>query len=257
MLPAVALEIIAAIDDEGSSAGHIVKILQREQSLAARVLAVANSPIYGRREHVEDLAAAVVTLGDRTVRALTITFAVRGLFKDPPNVDLIGESWRTSVAVALLSQQIGESAGLGSDNCYTAGLLHNIGSIMLMVGYPDEYVDSIAVAEERGLPLRQCERALFDIDYCAAGAWLLNEWGVPEIFQRVAAEHDDRDPTSPKIVRIVEAAVGVAGATGCHTYAMTPAPLEDALSHPLIQDRAAVERLLDSLEKQTGLAVLE
>src|SRR5258706_5880969 len=87
------------------------------------------------------------------------------------------------------------SSGIAFDSAYTAGLLHNLGTLGLMSAYPDEYVRMLEVSDDFGFDLLRTERDLFDIDHCAAGAYLAQDWGFPdELAAAIATHHDEPVP---------------------------------------------------------------
>jgi HD-like signal output (HDOD) protein len=79
-----------------------------------------------------------------------------------------------------------------ADTAYTAGLLHNLGTLGLMSAYPEEYSRMLDVTQEFGFDLLQTERDLFDIDHCLAGCYLAQDWDFPdELAAAIAVHHED------------------------------------------------------------------
>jgi len=83
--------------------------------------------------------------------------------------------WVHSVVTAIIAQEAARLARLDSEVAYTTGLLHNLGTLGLMSAYPDEYSRMLEVSNDFGFDLLQTERDLFEIDHCAAGAYLAQE----------------------------------------------------------------------------------
>ncbi len=82
-------------------------------------------------------------------------------------------------------------AAFNRESAYTAGLLHNLGTLGLMSAYPDSYSRLLEVSNEYGFELLKTERDLFEIDHCAAGAYLAQDWNFPDELAAALATHHD------------------------------------------------------------------
>jgi putative nucleotidyltransferase with HDIG domain len=97
-----------------------------------------------------------------------------------------------SVVTAIIAEEAARICRLDSEFAYTAGLLHNLGTLGLMSTYADEYSRMLGVSNDFGFDLLQTERDLFDIDHCAAGAYLAQDWSFPDkLAAAIAAHHDE------------------------------------------------------------------
>jgi putative nucleotidyltransferase with HDIG domain len=97
-----------------------------------------------------------------------------------------------SLATALIAEEAAPKMHVSPDIGYTAGLLHNLGALGLMAAYPDEYSRMLEVSNDYGFDLLKTERDLFDIDHCAAGAYLAQDWNFPdELAAAIATHHDE------------------------------------------------------------------
>jgi putative nucleotidyltransferase with HDIG domain len=105
--------------------------------------------------------------------------------------------WTHSLACALLSQELANACFLKGDEAYTAGLLHDIGRLGLLAAYPVEYANVLSVAVDYSFDVLHCERELFDIDHCEAGAWLAEQWKLPGELGAIAAHHHDQPSIGP------------------------------------------------------------
>src|ERR1700689_1130630 len=96
-----------------------------------------------------------------------------------------------SPQTALVAEELAPRMHEGRDAAYTAGLLHNLGALGLMSAYPDEYSRMLEVSNDFGFDLLKTERYLFEIDHCAAGAYLAQAWDFPyELAAAIATHHD-------------------------------------------------------------------
>jgi len=103
--------------------------------------------------------------------------------------------WTHSLVTALIAEEAARAIYLDKDAAYTTGLLHNLGTLGLMAAYPDEYSRMLEVSNDFGFDLLQTERDLFEIDHCAAGAYLALDWHFPDELAAVISTHHD-DPVA-------------------------------------------------------------
>jgi putative nucleotidyltransferase with HDIG domain len=97
-----------------------------------------------------------------------------------------------SLVTASIAEEVSRVSGIARDSAYTAGLLHNLGTLGLMSAYPDEYSRMLEVSNDFGFDLLQTELDLFEIDHCTAGAYLAQDWDFPEeLSTAIAAHHDE------------------------------------------------------------------
>ena len=121
-------------------------------------------------------------------------------------VPALRKVWMHSVVTAILAEEAASVLRLDSEFAYTAGLLHNLGILGLMSAYPEEYSRMLEVSNDFGFDLLETERDLFDIDHCAAGASLAQEWNFPDKLAAIIATHHEEpvagERTIQNIVRL-------------------------------------------------------
>ena len=101
------------------------------------------------------------------------------------------------------------------DSAYTAGLLHNLGTLGLMSAYPDEYNRMLEVSDDFGFDLLKTERDLFELDHCAAGAYLAQDWDFPdELAAVIATHHDDFQVREAGMYNLIKASWRLADTLG-------------------------------------------
>ena len=191
--PAIALKVLEILGREDVDVRQVVRWIQSDPVFAAEMLRVANSALYGFSGDIRSVHHATVTLGLDFVKALAITVGLRTYMKSAMKLPTLRRCWSHSMACALLSQELATACSLKSDEAYTAGLLHDIGRLGLLAAYPVEYGNMLSVAVDYSFDVLHCERELFDIDHCEAGAWLAEQWKLPGELAAIAAHHHD-DP---------------------------------------------------------------
>lgn len=186
-LPEVALQVRDAVEDPNNTAHDIAAIVAKDPALSARLLQVANSPLYRGRVEVDNLAMAVNRLGVKLVRSLVVSLAMKQMFQ--ATSDHLDRSfrriWDDCVQVAAISRVLSKGlAGLTADQAMLAGLVHRIGALPLLARL-DELLGSDATPE---LIDRLIEELAPDL-----GTIILNHWHFPEAL--VAVPHGCLDLT--------------------------------------------------------------
>lgn len=151
-LPEVALKIRESVESENSSAQQISETLTQDASLSARLIQVANSPLYRSRTPIEDLQMAVTRLGIRMVRDLVVSLAMKQIYQATSDVldDYFRNSWNTAVEVAAISRMLATTVGINPEQALLAGLIHNIGILPILVLAEDDddlFQDADALGE--------------------------------------------------------------------------------------------------------------
>jgi putative nucleotidyltransferase with HDIG domain len=189
--PAVAHRVLALASQEHVGAREVGALVGLDPSFSAEVLSFANSALFGARCRVSSLPRAVSLLGLNRVKTMATFVAVNNLVRSSAHALALRKIWVHSVVTALIAEESARVMHLDSDAAYTIGLLHNLGVLALMSAYCDEYSRMLEVYREFGFELLQTERDLFEIDHCAAGAYLAEDWNFPDGFTAVIASHHD------------------------------------------------------------------
>jgi HD-like signal output (HDOD) protein len=134
-LPEVALKVRSAVEEENSNAKEVANIIASDAALSARLLQVANSPLYRGRVVIDNLQMAVSRLGVRLVRSLVVSLIMQQIFH--ATNDLLDKKfrqvWDESVRIAALSRVLaGNHEHLDKDQAMLAGLIHNIGALPVL-----------------------------------------------------------------------------------------------------------------------------
>jgi putative nucleotidyltransferase with HDIG domain len=120
-----------------------------------------------------------------------------------------------SLVTALIAEEASRAGRLDQDFAYTTGLLHNLGALGLMAAYPDEYSRMLEVSNDFGFDLLKTERDLFEIDHCAAGAYLAQDWNFPdELAAAIATHHDSLVANDTSVDNIVKVSWRLADTLG-------------------------------------------
>ena len=207
-LPALVTALMADLQDDEVNLHALAHKIASDSALTARLLQLANSSFYGLPRQVVSTADAVNMLGLRNVRSVVVAAAVMGqLPLNAQSAITFDTYWRHGVGTALCAQAIARQLGLDADNAYFAGLLHDIGRLVLASRFSESYQATVAHHRQHGMPMVQAEQFKLGLDHTTVGAALATHWKFPESIRLAIAEHHDCDrPGLDPIVMVVQLA---------------------------------------------------
>jgi putative nucleotidyltransferase with HDIG domain len=213
--PSVAQRIMALAGQEDANPQEVGQLVTMDPSFSAELLRFANSALFGPQRPVGGLAHAIVMLGMDRVKVMAALVVVNRIVRTSLRIEALRKVWMHSLATALIAEEAAGRMSVGRDDAYTAGLLHNLGALGMMSAYPDEYSRMLEVSNDFGFDILLTERALFEIDHCAAGAYLAQDWSFPdELAAAIATHHDDIGPGQNRLESLLGISWRLADALG-------------------------------------------
>ena len=202
-------KVVQTVMEPSSSARDVAKIIEQDPNFAADILRIANSAYYGCSTSISSLQRAVVILGYDTIKKLTSTIGLMSCFTSSGNTDdhkIIG-LWYHSIGTAQACQLITMEMSFGPpDIAYTAGLLHDIGKIILALFFPEHFHYVLSLVEEKNTRFILAEHSRIKTDHTKIGKLLCDAWALPEILGLSILSH--HDPTGvhndDKVVRLAQ-----------------------------------------------------
>jgi putative nucleotidyltransferase with HDIG domain len=204
-LPALYTEILAEIQAPNSSFRKVGDLIARDVSMTAKILQLVNSAFFGLARRVASPQDAVSLLGYDTVRALVLSAKIFSQF-DLQRIPgfWLDALWQHSFTVSLFARMIGASEKLprkAQDEAFTAGILHDLGKLILAQNFPDDYTDAIAQSDRHNRPLWEAEVERFGAAHAELGAYLLGLWGIGEEVVAAVAQHH-QPPAASSAARV-------------------------------------------------------
>jgi putative nucleotidyltransferase with HDIG domain len=196
-IPAVAASLLQLVGRDTVGAAEIAETIGADGVIAAEVLRAANSAHYGIRGEVVNLLHATRLLGLARIRALAAAIGLRRYLGPTLQHPAVRRCFTHNLACALLGEQIAVRLGGSTADAYSAGLLHDIGRLALVVAHPETYPRLLDGMRGSGPAALAVERAAFGLDHCEAGAWVAAQLILPQVFQDVARHHHDPDAVGP------------------------------------------------------------
>ena len=194
-LPSCYERLNEAINHPKTSIAHIAGILSEDQGLTARLLKLANSPVFGYYARIESVSKAITVIGTQPLRDLALAMSVMDTFRGIPEELMNMESfWRHSISCGIIARNL--AVYLHERNVerfFVAGILHDIGQLILCTAIPDAIRSVIEECGEQGLVYHQRENVRLGFDHADTGAALLSRWKIPPaILDPVAFHHRPR-----------------------------------------------------------------
>ncbi len=206
--PGVALRILALARDPDVVMATAADTIGLDPALTARMLRIANSPLYASRRRVENLSQALTLLGLNATLTLALGFSLASGMRSRQHGDEHGEEkiWRRSVITALASRLLGEQIGQRRlEELMLAGLLQDIGVLGLLQLDRKAYAPLLAASPDNATLLRR-EREHFGCDHAEVGHWMARHWNLPPLLQEAIRTSESKASGSP-----FEACVALSG----------------------------------------------
>ncbi|HGY12364.1 MAG TPA: HDOD domain-containing protein, partial [Desulfobacterales bacterium] len=179
-LPQVMLKLIKACNSDETEIDELIEIISIDPGLASKLIQIIGSVYINLPKEVNNIKAAVVYLGMDTIRNIAISTSAMHFFKFTKSVPEfnINQFWYHSYKCAVLARKIAEENDISNpDEFFLAGLLHDIGRLVLLENYPDEYKQILKTSSSES-PILAAELEKFDINTPELSAWLFKQWDL-------------------------------------------------------------------------------
>jgi putative nucleotidyltransferase with HDIG domain len=181
-LPAVCVKINEMIERNNYSAAEIGNLISRDTNLTARLLRVANSAFYGFPAKISTVSRAITIIGSRELRDLVLaTSAIEAFNKIPIEAANMNSFWTHSLDCAIIARLIAARCSmLHGESVFVAGLLHDVGHLMLYLKAPELAHQALLLAARKNVDIEHAEREVVGFDHAHVGAELLRAWNIPD-----------------------------------------------------------------------------
>lgn len=185
-MPEVAIKVRHMVEQEDVSIPKLAKVIQADPALSAKLIKAANGCLYLGQPRVETCGQAITRLGLNATQHLVVSFVLKNLFQEKISNDMLNhvahELWHHSVEIASISRVLANTTpGLDSDEALLAGLLHDIGELVIL-SYADQYPQFSQDETNLHAIISQCKGEI--------GAAVLREWKFPDELVAAAAESE-------------------------------------------------------------------
>jgi HD-like signal output (HDOD) protein len=209
----IAAQVLALTSDTDIDLKQLSLLIEGDPAFAAEILFLSNSSLFGFPSRMHVLRHAIAILGLDRVKTLAVTVAMRGFLGNRNS--LVHQCWRHSAACALVCAEISAWYDFSGERAYTAGIMHDIGRLGLVKSYPKESALVLGGDYQEAGEVLEAERHALNVDHGQAGAWLIENWALPDAFSEVCERHHDTPRADDSaLLQLVKVACGIADAIG-------------------------------------------
>ena len=206
-LPTVVTQLINLVGDPATSARDISQLISADQALTAKILKVANSAFYGSPRKIATVQLAIVVLGFETVKNLGLSVAVLKRFhagKAHPLFDR-QQFWEHAIGCGVAARMLVRKRNRKLEGeAFVAGVLHDIGKLILIEYFPDEFGESLELACDELLTISEAEMKVIGVTHAEIGGWLAEKWNLPEsLVQAITYHHNPLAVEEPSEILMV------------------------------------------------------
>jgi len=184
-IPSVLKQILGVMENPGTSLQEVSEFISNDPVLTIKILKMVNSPIYGFPGRISSVSQGVVLLGLNVVKGLLLGISVFDLMQKA----MIG-LWEHSLGCSSAARVIARRKGIKEfEEVSIAGLLHDLGKVILVIQYPDEYEKLVNEAESKGMLIYDAEREHFGVTHAEIVTWMTEKWSFPKNLVEMIGNH--------------------------------------------------------------------
>jgi putative nucleotidyltransferase with HDIG domain len=226
VLPATTVRLVQLLSDKSTSIDKILEVIQYDQNLTLQVLKLCNSAYFGLIRQIHTLREALVYLGSKHLMQIILGIHCNSILQQPQKGYglLPGMLWRHSTAVALageaFAKDLNDKNSPSSGLLFTAGLLHDIGKVVLDQVLSDSYQEVLALLQTKPMKFDDAEREVLGYSHTDVGELIMKHWKLPEQITLVSKFHhepgayDGANPLARQIIDLVHLADSLALSLG-------------------------------------------
>jgi HD-like signal output (HDOD) protein len=259
-LPAVYMELTRATEDPTAGIADIVRIIEKDPAMSIKILQLVNSAYFGLAQKTSSVLKAASYLGVENLKGLLVVAHVFAADEGPTAPGFSLDRLRDeSLVVAQLTRQMVRDPK-NADTAFTAGLVHDVGQLVLSRHQPEAYGHVLRVSRETGRPLSEVEKEELGVNHGLVGAYLLGVWGLPYLLAEALMFHHDPSAVTEgntEIIAVLHLANGVVSAAVSGRDPLAPGGLDTAYLEKMGLLSAVpgwYEKALDLLGTRAGVA---
>ena len=191
ILPATVSKVMHVTANPESSADDLVQAILPDQSLCFTILKLANSVLFGRPQRIDSLPAAIMVLGFNEIQSIALVKAMNNSFRELNLVTTapVEQFWEHAFLTGMAAQHIAQQLRQASGTLFLAGLMHDIGKLVMLLTFEDEYapeqwMSPFSIEERLAI-----EQHLFAFNHASLGGQLLRQWNFPNSLLSAVEHH--------------------------------------------------------------------
>ncbi len=192
--PAIALNILATVKKDETTYEDLAKIIKADPALTARTLKIANSSLYGLTKKIESLQQATALLGPKTVQNIALSFAIFDTFQDTHQGEFdLEHFWKRAISTAVSAELLAKYTRQNHQDIFVTALLQDIGILILFLSAPEAFAKMLDEKRVHGKTTLEAEKQTFGFNHPETGAYLLEEWNLPDSIHGPIRFHHSSD----------------------------------------------------------------
>jgi HD-like signal output (HDOD) protein len=193
-LPTVATRIFEVSNNPETTIEDLRKIIATDPVVSSRVLKLVNSAYFGYPQKIDSLSKAILILGFNNIRALAMSVSIMEMYHEPSGARRLSyaEVWKHAVGTAFCGRALALNAlPRYAEQCFVAGLLHDIGIIIIDQCFPKDYSRVIKEAGDRGVPFHIAEQDILGYTHTEVCGFIAKKWLLPTTLAEAITGHHD------------------------------------------------------------------
>ena len=254
-LPVIYERLTSVINHPRSSIADITRIISEDQGLTARLLKLANSPMFGHFSKIDTIGKAATIIGTQQLQALALAVSVMEVFTGiPPELVNMKSFWRHSIACGTVARGLATYRREANvERVFAAGILHDVGRLVMCCTIPEIVIETVNASRNEKLLQFSAEEDRLGFTHAAVGGGLLTKWRIPmSIAEPVACHHApltaERFPLEAALVHLADI-ICHALALGFTGKCLVP-PLEPAAWERLDIPAGSIGAIVKQVEPQ-------
>lgn len=209
-VPAIIFEVSKLLNNTNTSAADLGRVISRDQGLVAKILTVANSPLYGLPRRVATIEFAIVILGFDHIKQIVMALSMLETFRGTQQENWDNQSYiNHSLITASVAKRIADELGYQkSGEVFTAGLLHDVGIIIIQKYFNKEFNLICEMVDSQQMLFLNAEELILGLTHQDIGQFIISQWNFPEALGDSIAHH--HNPSESQNNRVLSAIIQLA-----------------------------------------------
>ena len=181
-LPNIVVKVNNMLQEYDTPIKELSKTIETDQAIVTKILRLVNSTFYGFRSKIKNIPHAIIILGFSNIRNAVVSVSIITTFSGKKTLEAfdITDFWKHSIAVAVTSRYLAEQSKLDSpDDCFVAGLLHDIGKVVLSQDFAEFFSQVWELVKGNGLSFYEAEKKVLPANHAQIGGYLAKKWQFP------------------------------------------------------------------------------
>ncbi|MCW9023830.1 MAG: HDOD domain-containing protein [Gammaproteobacteria bacterium] len=203
-LSVIVTHLLTQLQRDDVAMAELMEEASHDQALAARILHIANSPFYGLSAHIGSLKDAGTMLGIHTLYNIVTAAGIIGHFPPAEDQNFDRHSfWQHVIGTGICARVLAHHAGMDQELAFTAGLLHDIGKVVMAVYFEEDFARVLAYRDEHDCLIREAEQAVLGFDHTLVGAQVAQSWKLPKPVVDAIKSHHSLPATSLPLAELI------------------------------------------------------